>query len=85
MIAKFITIENGKTRCWCETHSIEKFGMFMQYVLDNLSHPEDFFIMDYTDGKSFHIYKFMDVVKHHGMRKRTFDERIKNILTGNFA
>lgn len=43
---KFVTVEKDKVMVWCETNSIIIFRDFMQYVLDDMNHPEDFMIID---------------------------------------
>ena len=45
---KFVTVEKDKVMVWCTTNSIIVFRDFMQYVLDDMNHPEDFMIIDTT-------------------------------------
>ena len=39
-IVKFVTVEKDKVMVWCTTNSIIIFRDFMQYVLDDMNHPE---------------------------------------------
>ena len=78
--ARFITIDkHNKLVTWCECYLGEKmFIEFIQYVLDCCSSPEDYHI--YIDGVRYSI-NLMTVAELLGMRKRTFEERLKGVLT----
>ena len=53
-----------------------------QYFLDNIEGLEDFMIMNLRCNGLF--YDFLGVTKNHGMRKRTYEEKKNNILTGEW-
>lgn len=79
---KFLTGINDKQHvCWFTTNTQEGFRNIMQYILDSCSSPKEFYILN-TDTNQ--VYHLPDVAKHYGMRKRTFEERMNNIPTGNF-
>lgn len=70
--------EDGRFTQWCITNQQEMFFRFIQYVLDSCSRPEEYIVYDETNRKAALL---MSVAEHYGMRKRTPEERIKNIKT----
>lgn len=79
---KFLTGRNDKKYvCWCTVHTLKDFREFLQYILDNMVHPEEFLILNTENN---YIYSAIDVARSYGMRKRTFEERMDNVLTGHF-
>ena len=80
---KFVTVEKDKVMVWCETNSIIIFRDFMQYVLDDMNHPEDFMIIDTEKDLVYDMYKV--ATEMYGMRKRTFEERMNGVYTGKWA
>lgn len=80
---KFVTVEKDRVVVWCETNSIIIFRDFMQYVLDDMNHPEDFMIIDTRNDL---VYGMYDVAtKQYKMRKRTFEERMNDVQTGKWS
>lgn len=78
---KFITVDNDKkVTVWCTTNSLELFRDFMQYVLDSCNRPEEFMIWDTEKDAVYNMYEI--ATEQYEMRKRTFEERMKNIQTG---
>ena len=77
---KFVTVEKDKVMVWCETNSIIIFRDFMQYVLDDMNHPEDFMIIDTRNDLVYGMYCI--ATKQYKMRKRTFEERMNDVQTG---
>ena len=75
---KFITQEPNKTTIWCTTNQMETFFTFIQYVLDNANNPERFYIADVTNNKA---YRLVGLANYFCMRKRNFEERMKDIKT----
>jgi len=80
---KFVTMDDKKVYCWCTTNTLKMFRDFMQYMLDSCSNPEHFMIWDTKSDKVYDAYKV--ATQQYEMRKRTFDERMKNIQTGKWA
>lgn len=54
----------------------------MQYILDGCNSPEDFLLWDVDNDKVYNFYQI--ATEHYGMRKRTFDERMRHIQTGKW-
>lgn len=80
---KFVTVEKDKVMVWCETNSIIVFRDFMQYVLDTMNNPEDFMIIDTRNDL---VYGMRCIAtKQYKMRKRTFEERMNDVQTGNWS
>ena len=79
-IVRFITIDKDNITNWCTTNQLKVYRDFLQYVLDSCNHPEIYRILDTSTNK---MYPLLEVAKHYGMRKRTFDERMQNKTTGN--
>lgn len=74
--------ETGKYTRWTgDITNLIAFREICQYFLDSIDHLEDFMIMDVN--KSGICYDFLGITTEvFGMRKRTFQERLKNITTG---
>ena len=79
-IVRFLTIDKDKITNWCTTNDVKMYRDFIQYVLDNCNRPGDYKILDTSTNK---MYPLLEVAKYYKMRKRTFDERMKDISTGN--
>lgn len=81
-LVRFITAdEHGKATQWCVTDNVKGLMDFMQYVLDSCARPEEYMLL-LSSGRCL---KAMDIAERIGMRKRSFDESIKNIPTGDAA
>ena len=83
-IARFITIDDcNKLVKWCECYLGETmFYEFIQYVIDCCNEPEDYYI--FIEGIRYSI-NLMTVAELLGMRKRTFEERLKGNLTNQWS
>lgn len=80
---RFVTEEKDKVVVWCETNSIIVFRDFLQYILDNMSNPEKFMIIDTRNDL---VYGARCIAtQQYGMRKRTFEERMNNVRTGKWS
>ena len=62
---------------WFNGTADKKYLEFIQYILDNISHPEDFYVGLESGERTFLL---MDLAHHYGMRKRTFEERMNNAV-----
>ena len=74
---KIITKEDHSEnyQCWCTTNDPKFYMEFVQYILDGTINPENFIIWDVTEN---HFYNLFEIAtNHYGMRKRTFEERMK--------
>lgn len=80
---RFVTIDDKKVTCWCETNILKMFRDFMQYILDSCSDPKCFLLWDVENDKVYNAYQIATEV--YEMRKRSFDEKINNIQTGKWA
>ena len=80
---RFVTMDDKKVTCWCETNTLKMFRDFMQYVLDSCNTPEKYMIWDLKTDNVYDMYKV--ATQQYEMRKRTFDERMNNIQTGKWA
>ena len=76
---KIVTKEQDKWICWCETNQFQTFREFIQYILDCMSEPEEFSVIDTQNQK---IYGVRAIADSYGMRKRNFLERLQNVKTG---
>ena len=75
--------ETGKYTLWGTATTESQFNAMCQYFLDSISGLEDFLIHDCVSGK---CYDFLGITtKVLGMRKRTFNERMNNVITGRTA
>lgn len=81
-IYRFVTMDDKKVTCWCETNILKVFRDFMQYILDSCNNPEDFLLWDVKNDKVYNAYQIATEV--YVMRKRTFEERIKHVQTGKW-
>lgn len=79
---RFVTIDDKKVTCWCETNILKMFRDFMQYILDSCNNPEHFLLWDMDNDKVYNVYQIATEI--YKMRKRTFDERMDNIQTGKW-
>ena len=62
---KIISLEkNKKPVVWCTTNQTKVFCGFVDYVVNNLNHPEDFYILDVSTNE---IYGLLDEYEY--MRK----------------
>lgn len=82
-LVKFVTIDKDRLLCWCTTNDLKTFRDFMQYILDGTNDPRQFMIVDVDKDLVYDMYRV--ATEMYGMRKRTFDERMKNIQTGKWA
>ena len=80
---RFVTIDDKKVTCWCETNVSKMFRDFMQYILDSCNNPERFLLWDMDNDKVYNVYQIATEI--YKMRKRTFDERMDNIQTGKWS
>lgn len=72
--------ETGKYTLWGTATNETQFFALCQYFLDSISGLEDFIIRDCVSGR---CYDFLGITtKVLGMRKRTFNERMNNVITG---
>ena len=79
---KFIFLtrdDKGKFTRWCETNEEKMFFDFMQYIIDSCNKPEEFILYDVDNNAAYNMYEI--ATKRFGMRKRTSNERGKNIQT----
>ena len=81
-IFRFVTMDDKKVTCWCETNILKVFRDFMQYILDSCNNPEDFLLWDVKNDKVYNAYQIATEV--YVMRNRTFEERIKHVQTGKW-
>lgn len=76
--------KTGEGAKWFKTNDCSKLLQFAQYAIDNFSCLDDFYIAGEKEGENIKFisfnHLFFDV---YGMRKRNFDERMKNVFTGN--
>ena len=74
--------ETGKKILWARIPKKNKSLIVrsVQYFLDSSSDPKHIYIV-LPDNRAVSISKFGEYWK---MRKRTFDERMNDVLTGNF-
>ena len=86
---KFITVDDmskeikdRKVTVWCTTNDLKLFRDFMQYAVDNCNKPEEYMIWDIEKDTVYDMYKI--ATEQYKMRKRTFEERMKNIQTGKW-
>ena len=80
---RFVTEEKDKVVVWCETNSIIVFRDFLQYILDNMSNPEKFMIIDTRNDL---VYGARCIAtQQYKMRKRTFEERMNGLCTGKWS
>ncbi|MFQ7208567.1 MAG: hypothetical protein ACLRPZ_03885 [Coprococcus sp.] len=79
---KFVTKENEKIIVWCTTNTLTGFRKFLQYILDNINTPEDFYIIDLKSDLVYNAYRIATEV--YKMRKRTFEERMEDMQTGKW-
>ena len=71
--------EKREFAVWSTVYTLKALIDFMQYVLDNLNNPEEFWILDVEDNVAF---KMCDIAKNQfQMRKRTLEERLDDIQT----
>lgn len=76
--------ETGKYTLWGTATKEPQFYAMSQYFLDSITGLEDFMIMDCE--KSGICYDFLGITtKVLGMRKRTFQERMNDMITGRTA
>lgn len=75
---RFLTVDKGKITQWCVTNQTKMFFGFMQYVLDGCDRPEEFVVYDEANASTARL---VDVAERFGMRRRTFDERMKDVPT----
>lgn len=80
---RFVTMDDKKVACWCETNMLKMFRDFMQYILDSCNNPKCFLLWDVENNKVYNAYQVATEV--YEMRKRSFDEKINNIQTGKWA
>lgn len=80
-LLRFVTMNNEKVTCWCETNNLKGFRDFMQFMLDNLD-AESFMLWDVEKDLVYDAYKI--ATEQYQMRKRTFDERINHLQTGKW-
>lgn len=76
-----VTKDQDKITKWCETNTVKVFLDFIQYVLDSCNNPADFWI--YVVDRNICV-NLLDYATDHGMRKRTFHEKLKDNRTGSF-
>ena len=38
-VVRFVTMDDKKVTCWCETNILKTFRDFMQYILCHFAHP----------------------------------------------
>lgn len=79
---RFVTMDDKKVICWCETNILKLFRDFMQYILDSCKSPKDFLLWNVQNDKVYNAYQI--ATEQYGMRKRTFDERMNHIQTGKW-
>ena len=82
-VVRFVTMDDKKVTCWCETNILKLFRDFMQYILDSCNSPEDFLLWDVQNDKVYNAYQIATEV--YEMRKRTFNERMNKIQTGKWS
>lgn len=79
---RFVTMDDKKVTCWCETNILKMFRDFMQYILDSCNNPKCFLLWDTENDKVYNAYQIATEV--YKMRKRTFDERMQGTQTGKW-
>lgn len=71
--------EKREFTIWSTVYTLKALIDFMQYVLDDLNNPEEFWILDVEEDVAFKMY---DIAKNQfQMRKRTLEERLDDIQT----
>lgn len=78
MTYKVIQRTNGET-AWCIVDSAEDLCRFCQYVMDGTNPEElkDFWIVRLDDGGAAVWWTWLpDFCRTHGIRKRTFEEKM---------
>lgn len=71
--------EKREFTIWSTVYTLRALIDFMQYVLDDLDNPEEFWILDVEENVAF---KMCDIAKNQfQMRKRTLEERLDDIQT----
>lgn len=71
--------EKREFTVWSTVYTLKALIDFMQYVIDNLNNPEEFWILDVEEDVAF---KMCDIAKNQfQMRKRTLEERLDDIQT----
>ena len=75
---------NDKLTCWLITDDAGTLFAFCQYMIDSvvdISKLENFVVYDM---ENHNIVKLLDVIKKSGMYKRTFEQRMENIITYDY-
>ena len=71
--------EKREFTVWSTVYTLKALIDFMQYVLDDLNNPEEFWILDIEEDIAF---KMCDIAKNQfQMRKRTLEGRLDDIQT----
>lgn len=81
-LVKFVTMDEQKVYVWCTTNKLVMFRDYLQYILDSFDTPENFYIIDVDKNLVYSAYRI--ATEMYNMRKRTFEERMKNIQTGRW-
>lgn len=76
-----ITKDENTITKWCDTNCVETFLDFIQYVLDSYDDPSRFFIYWIDKNCVTPLDKF---AIRGNMRKRTFEERLKDAKIGDY-
>lgn len=67
---------------WCTTNELSVYRDFLQYILDSCNNPTTFLVVSKETHKVYNAYHL--ATRIYRMRRRTFEERMDNIQTGNF-
>ena len=71
--------EKREFTIWSTVYTLKALIDFMQYVIDDLNNPEEFWILDVEEDVAF---KMCDIAKNQfQMRKRTLEERLDDVQT----
>lgn len=76
--------KTGKGAKWFKTDNPAKLLQFAQYALDSFSDLNNFYVAGEEENEKAKFVSFNHLfIDVYGMRKRNFDERMKNVFTGN--
>ena len=76
--------KTGEGAKWFKTADPAKLLSFAQYAIDSFSSLDDFFVAGEAEGEKTRFVSFNHLfIDVYEMKKRNFDERMKNVFTGN--
>ena len=76
--------KTGEGAKWFKTDNPTKLLQFAQYALDSFSDLNNFYVAGEEENEKTKFVSFNHLfIDVYGMRKRNFDERTKNVFTGN--